>query len=285
MKLMEARSKMGGDPEPQISNLNRRRITELLKEGKRLDGREAFDYREITVETGVSNKAEGSARVRIGKTEVIVGVKLATQDPYPDHQDEGTMMTGMEFSPICGERYEPGPPKIEAIEVSRVVDRGIRESGFIDWKKLCIKEGEKVWSILIDIYCINDDGNVLDASSIGAVAALQMAKFPVYDEEKGVQYGEMTDTPLPLTDNVPFTMTFHKIGDNLILDPNREEEDAHNARLTLAISKPGKDHVINSMQKGELDVLSVDDMAKIIEESEKAYDKIFPTIEKEVKSL
>ena len=39
------------------------------------------------------------------------------------------------------------------------------------------------------------------------------------------------------------------------------------------------------MQKGELDVLSVDDMAKIIEESEKAYDKIFPTIEKEVKSL
>lgn len=276
---------MGGEAEPQISNINRKRIIELLKEGKRLDGRGAFDYREIEIETGVSNKAEGSARVRIGKTEVIVGVKLQTQDPYPDHQDEGTMMTGMEFSPICGERYEPGPPQMNAIEVSRVVDRGIRESGFIDWKKLCIKEGEKVWSILIDIYCINDDGNVLDASSIGAVVALQTARFPVYDEEKGVQYGEMTDTPLPLSDNVPFTMTFHKIGNSLVIDPDRDEEDAHNARLTLAISKPGKDHVINSMQKGELDVLSVDDMNNIIDGAEKVYDKVFPIIIKKVEGL
>lgn len=277
---------MGSDAEPQISNLNRRRITELLKEGKRLDGREPFDYREIEIETDVSNKAEGSARVRIGKTEVIVGVKLATQEPYPDHQDEGTMMTGMEFSPICGERYEPGPPRIDAIEVSRVVDRGIRESGFIDWKKLCIKEGEKVWSLLIDIYCINDDGNVLDASSIGAVAALQFARFPVYDEKEDIiSYGELSDTPLPLTENVPFTMTFHKIGNGLLIDPNRDEEDAHIARLTLAISKPKKDYMINSMQKGELDVLSVDDMDKIIEEAEKAYDKIFPEIEKKVKEL
>ena len=276
---------MGGEAEPQISNINRKRIIELLKEGKRLDGRGAFDYREIEIETGVSNKAEGSARVRIGKTEVIVGVKLQTQDPYPDHQDEGTMMTGMEFSPICGERYEPGPPQMNAIEVSRVVDRGIRESGFIDWKKLCIKEGEKVWSILIDIYCINDDGNVLDASSIGAVVALQTARFPVYDEEKGVQYGEMTDTPLPLSDNVPFTMTFHKIGNSLVIDPDRDEEDAQCSRLTLAISKPGKDHVINSMQKGELDVLSVDDMNNIIDGAEKVYDKVFPIIIKKVEGL
>jgi len=277
---------MGGDAQPQISNLNKKRITELLKEGKRLDGRGSFDYREIQIETGVSNKAEGSARVRIGKTEVIVGVKLNTQDPYPDHQDEGTMMTGMEFGPICGDRYEPGPPRMDAIEVSRVVDRGIRESGFIDWKKLCIKEGEKVWSLLIDIYCINDDGNVLDASSIGAVVALQTARFPVYDEkEDAISYGELSDKPLPLTDNVPFTMTFHKIGESLLLDPNRDEEDSHNARLTLAISKPKKEHIINSMQKGEMDVISVNDMDKIIEEAEKTYDKIFPELEKMVKEL
>jgi exosome complex component RRP42 len=269
-----------------LPNLNKKRIQELLKEGKRLDGRGPFDYRKIEIETGISNKAEGSARVKIGKTEVIVGVKIATQEPYPDHQDEGTMMTGMEFSPISGERYESGPPKIDAIEVSRVVDRGIRESGFIDWKKLCIKEGEKVWSILIDIYCINDDGNVLDASSIGAVAALQVARFPVYDEKEDViKYGEFTDTPLPLTENIPFTMTFHKIGDNLLLDPNRDEEDAHRARLTLAISKPKKEHIINSMQKGEIDALTIEDMDKIIEEAEKAYDKVFPEIEKRVKEL
>jgi len=137
-----------------LPNINKKKIENLLADGKRLDNRNPFDYRNIEIETGISKNAEGSSRVRIGKTEVIVGVKLGVQEPYPDHEDEGTMMVGMEFSQICGERYESGPPRINAIEVARVVDRGIRESGLIDWKKLCIEEGEKVWCIFIDIYCI-----------------------------------------------------------------------------------------------------------------------------------
>ncbi|MBR9706302.1 exosome complex protein Rrp42 [Candidatus Pacearchaeota archaeon] len=269
-----------------LPNINKKRIESLLSQDKRLDERKLFDYRDIIIETGISGNAEGSARVRIGKTEVIVGVKLGTQTPYTDHEDEGTMITGMEFSPMCGERYEGGPPKINAIETARVVDRGIRESGFIDWKKLCIKEGETVWSVAIDIYCVNDDGNVLDASSIGAVAALMMTRFPVYDEkEEKVKFGEWTNDPLPLTEKVPFAMTIYKVGDKLLADPNREEEDAAKARVTLAISKPGKEYMINSMQKGELDTINGEDLKKILEESEKIYDKIFPELDKQIKSL
>ena len=270
----------------KISNINKKRIIELLKDGKRLDGRKPFDFRDVEIETNVSDKAEGSARVRIGKTEVIVGVKLATQEPYTDHADEGTMMVSMEFNPAAGERYESGPPRINAIETARVVDRGIRESGFIDWKKLCIKEGEKVWSVMVDIYCINDDGNVLDACAIGAVAALKMARFPVYDEKNDViSYGELSKESLPLTENVPLMMTFYKIGNKLIFDPNRDEEDSADSRLTLAISQPKKDKIINSMQKGEIASLTTDDLKDIITESEKVYDKLFPILEKKVKEL
>ena len=270
----------------QLPNINRRRIISLLKEGKRIEGRKPFDFRDIEIETNVSINAEGSARVRIGKTEVIVGVKMDTQEPYPDHEDEGTMITSMEFSPMAGERYESGPPQIDSIEIARVVDRGIRESGFIDWKKLCIKEGERVWSVLIDIYCINDDGNVLDASALGAVAALKLARFPVYDEkEEKVRFGEFTKDPLPLTENTPLTLTFYKIGNSLILDPNREEEDAVEARLTLALSCPEKDKTINSMQKGGITPITTDELDKIIEQSEKIYDEIFQKIEKKIKNL
>ncbi len=269
-----------------LPNINKKRIIDLLKEGKRLDGRGLFDIRDIEIETGISDKAEGSARVKIGKTEVIAGVKMATQEPYPDHDDEGTMSTSMEFSPICGERYEPGPPKIDAIEVARVVDRGLRESGFIDWKKLCIKKGEKVWSISIDIYCINDDGSVLDASGLAAMIALKTARFPVYDEKQGVvKFGEFTDTALPLTKNEVLSMTFYKVGDTLIFDPNRDEEDASEARLTLAISKPSKDKIINAMQKGGINSMTSEELIKIIEEAEKVYDNIFPEVEKKIKSL
>ena len=270
----------------ELPNINKRKIVSLLKDGKRLDGRGAFDLRDISIETGISDKAEGSARVRIGKTEVIVGVKMAVQEPYTDHEDEGTMVVGMEFNPMAGERYEPGPPKINAIELSRVVDRGVRESGFIDWKKLCIKEGEKVWSVMIDIYCINDDGNVLDASSLGVVSALKLARFPVYDDkEDQIKYGELSDKKLPLTDNVPLAMTFYKVGNKILFDPNRDEEDASDARMTLAVSAPDKEKIINSMQKGMITPISIDEMDQIIEQVDKVYDKMFPEIEKMIGSL
>lgn len=270
----------------QLPNINKKRITSLLKEGKRLDGRNNYDYRDIDIESGISNKAEGSSRVRIGKTEVIVGVKLDVMEPYADHEDEGTLIVGMEFSSIAGERYEPGPPKIDAIEIARVVDRGIRESGFIDWKKLCIKKGEKVWAINVDIYCINDDGNALDASALATLAALQVTRFPVYDKKtEGVQFGEFTDEPLPLTDNVPLTMTFHKIGDTLLLDPHRDEEDAAESRLSLAVSCPKKEKMIHAMQKGSDVPLTESDVEEIIRQTEKTYDKIFPKVEKKFKEL
>jgi len=270
----------------QLPNINKRKIENLLKEDKRLDGRKSFDYRDIEIETGISINAEGSARVRIGKTEVIAGVKLDTQEPYTDHEDEGTMITSMEYSPLCGERYESGPPKIGAIETARVVDRGIRESGFIDWKKLCIETGKRVWSIAIDIYCINDDGNVLDASALASIVALRVAKFPVYNkEEEKVEYGNFTENSLPLTENVPCPLTFHKIGEVIVLDPNREEEDASESRLTLGISCPNKDKIINSMQKGKIDALSEADLRKIIEQTEIVYDKLVPEIDKKIKEL
>lgn len=269
-----------------LPNINKRKVLSLLRDEKRLDSRKPFEFRDILIETGISNNAEGTARVKIGKTEVIVGVKMSTQEPYTDHEDEGTMVTGMEFSPMAGDRYENGPPQMDSIEVARVVDRGIRESRFIDWKKLCIKEGEKVWSIMIDIYCINDDGNVMDASGIGAVCALRVARFPKYDEKEGkVQYGEFTDTPLPLTDHVPFTMTFHKLGNKIILDPTRQEEDCSDARMTLAISSGKKEKMINAMQKGGITPITIEEMDLIIKEAEKAYDKVFPEVDKKTKHL
>jgi exosome complex component RRP42 len=270
----------------ELPNINKKKIINLLKENKRFDKRNEFQFREIQIETGVSNKAEGTSRVKIGKTEVIVGVKIDTQEPYPDHDDEGTMVTSMEFSPVAGERYEAGPPGMDAIEVARVVDRGIRESGFIDWKKLCIKPGEKVWSIMIDIYCINDDGNVIDASAIGAVVALKLARLPVYNEkEEKIEYGDLSENFLPLTDKVPLTMTFYKIGEKIVLDPTREEEDTSDARITLAVSMSKKEKMINAMQKGGITPVSIDEMNRIIKETEKAYDEIFPVIEKRIKEL
>jgi exosome complex component RRP42 len=55
------------------SNLTAQRIKEYLTKGKRFDDRGLEEFRNLTIETGISKNAEGSARVKLGNTEVIVG--------------------------------------------------------------------------------------------------------------------------------------------------------------------------------------------------------------------
>jgi len=263
----------------ETSKLTKQRIKEFLREGKRFDGRAADEFREIFVETRVSKKAEGSARVKLGKTEVLVGVKIDVGEPYPDSADEGNMMVTAELTPLSSDRFESGPPRIKAIELARVVDRGVRESKVIDFKKLCIKEGEKVWTIFIDIYSINDDGNLLDAAGIGALAALKSAKIPKYDtKEEKVIYGEWTNKNIPLN-FLPLSCTIHKIDDKFVLDPNQEEEDASEARVTIAISEQG----IHAVQKGDKKELNIQEFNDILDLAEKNWKKLFPRVEKFLK--
>ena len=69
-------------------------------------------------------------------------------------------------------------PSPQSIELGRVVDRGIRESGCIDMEALCIVPGEKVWGVMIDIHVLSDGGNIFDACGLAAIAALRTAVVP-----------------------------------------------------------------------------------------------------------
>jgi len=261
----------------ETSRLTGERIKQYLAEGKRFDGREPDEFREIVIETGVSKNAEGSARVLIGKTEVLVGVKMDVSAPYPDSQDKGNLMVTAELLPLSSDRFESGPPKFPAIEIGRIIDRVIRESKFIEMEKLCIKEGEKVWTAFIDIYSINDDGNLLDAAGIGAIAALKSAKMPKYDEEtEKVVYGEFTNKSIPLSKDTPLSITFHKIGDSFIVDPTREEEDISDTRMTIG----SMNGLISSMQKGDHNSISIEEMGNVLDLNEKVYKDIFKKIKR-----
>lgn len=265
----------------------KKKIAISLKEGKRLDGRKAFEHRDIEIKTTVSVNAEGSVSVKIGKTEVLAGIKMSVGTPYTDHAGEGTLMTSLELLPLSHPEYEYGPPRIESIEPARVIDRGIRESGFIDFEGLCIEEGEKVWNIFVDIVVINDDGNLIDAGALAAVIALRIARRPEYDEEKDVvKYGYFTEEGLPLNPGkMPITMTFRKIADQIFLDPTKEEEKSEEGRLTIEVSMPkgAKEPIINAMQKGGEVGLTIDETEIMFKETEVIFKKLSSIIEEEVK--
>jgi exosome complex component RRP42 len=244
-----------------MNNNLRTHIIELFKSDVRLDGRKLTEYRKpITVETDVTKTAEGSARVRIGETDVIAGVKVEIGTPYPDIPDEGTMMVGAELLPLSNPEFELGPPGIEAIELARVVDRGIRESKTIDFKKLCIEKGEKAWILLIDLCTINDAGNLIDACALAALAALRNMRFPKVVDEK-IDYQEKTNKKLELR-NLPIAVTVVKIGDKFIVDPTSEEEKAIDARLTVTTLEDG---TLCALQKGGSASLTAEDISKMID--------------------
>src|SRR3989344_2979803 len=106
-------------------------VKDLVKNGKREDGRDFLDYREAGVEKGLIPNAEGSALAKIGGTKVLCGVKLDLLEPFPDRPDEAVVMVGGEFSPIAHSEFEAGPPNPQSIELSRVVDRAIRSADCI----------------------------------------------------------------------------------------------------------------------------------------------------------
>ena len=239
--------------------MNNNYIVSLIEENKRIDERKLDEYREIKIEYDVSKNAEGSARCKIGETEVVVGVKMDIGEPYPDSKDEGVIIVTAELTPIARPSFELGPPNEWATELARVVDRGIRESKAIDFKKLCIKEGEKVWIIFLDIYPTNDDGNLIDASVLAALAALKNTKIPKVENDK-VLYCKRINEKLKLN-KLPITFTFGKINDKIILDPNSKEELVLDSRLSVSVYEGN----IHAMQKGGNKGLTLEEIEKIID--------------------
>lgn len=235
-------------------------MIELLRKDERVDKRKCMEYRKTEVEKNPIEKAEGSARVKMGDTDVIVGVKLGIGEPFPDTPDEGVIMVNSELSPMASSDFELGPPGEESIELARVVDRGIRESKALDMKKLCITEKEKVWMVFVDIQVINHGGNMIDASALAAVTALHEAKFPEYDGEK-IDYETKTKKKIPMNLK-PIAVTISKINDRLIVDASREEEEISNGRLTVTTTEKGN---VCAMQKGGPEAFTVEEIEKCIE--------------------
>ena len=229
-----------------VTRVKQKQIAQLIEEGKRLDGRDLTDYRQMKIEQGIIERAEGSARVLLGKTEVVVGVKIEMGKPFPDTPNEGVLTVNAELTPIASPAFEPGPPGEVSIELARIVDRGIRESKCIDTSKLVIEPGKQVFVVFVDIYALNHDGNLIDASALAAVSALLNTKMSNYEIKEGEVKIKPGYEQLPMKKH-PITVTTAKIGNKLVVDPNLEEEEVMDARISFAFDD---DNNICAIQKG-----------------------------------
>ena len=168
-----------------ISEVSKEKVFDLLNQGKRIDDRKFSEYRNISIKTDYIGKADGSAMVSIGCTTVIVGVKAQMTTPFNNAPNSGIIITNTELLAIASRNFEYGPPNKFAVEISRVVDRAIRESPVVDLDKLCVIEGSKSWKLHIDMYIVDFDGNIMDAACLGAICALLTTKIPTATSVNG----------------------------------------------------------------------------------------------------
>ncbi|GAB6943575.1 exosome complex protein Rrp42 [Vulcanisaeta sp. JCM 14467] len=212
-----------------IPKLKQDVMRKMIEQGVRIDNRGLNDYRELSIRVNVVKTADGSSLVSLGNTKVMAGVKVEVGKPFEDTPDEGALIVNLEIAPTASPDVEPGPPDENAIEIARVVDRAIRHSGFLDFKSLSIVTGKHAWFLWVDIYVLNHDGNLVDASTIAAVTALMSTALPRVELDPAgniLKIDRSVRSPLKFnTDKLPLTITHVKIGNFLLVDPTREEED------------------------------------------------------------
>ncbi len=218
----------------------------LLKKNLRRGDRGLLDYRDIEIEIGTIEKAFGSATVRLGDTVVVAGVNFELGTPFLDTPNKAILLVEGEILPTASVEAEAGPPDEHEIEISRVVDRGIRESGMINFEKYVIVPGETVIKIFVDFNIINDDGNIIDAANLAAVSALATAEMPSieYIKENLEEVNNINIKKIPRepfkVEEIPIANTIGIFEGKIIVDPDAAEEEVADTLITFTHLSTGE---------------------------------------------
>ncbi|KAL9367890.1 hypothetical protein Peur_039089 [Populus x canadensis] len=226
-------------------------IETALASNLRIDGRNPLEYRKITIKFG---REDGSSEVQLGQTHVMGFVTGQLVQPYQDRRNEGMLLIFTEFSPMADPSFEPGHPGESAVELGRIVDRGLRESRAVDTESLCVLSGKLVWAIRIDLHILDNGGNLVDAANIAALAALLTFRRPECtlggdDGQEVTVHPPEEREPLPLiVHHLPIAITFAFLGSEgkMVVDPTHSEEAVMGGRMTVTVNAIGD---ICSIQK------------------------------------
>ena len=224
-------------------------IRAALDEGLRTDGRGPFEMREISLRCGRADTVGGHVELSLGETRVLAVVHCEAIEPFPDRPTEGFFQFNLEFSPMASPNFEPGRPDAKLVsEVSRVVERGLRESRAVDTESLCIVGGVKVWSLRVDCHVLDHAGNLIDAVSLAAIAALLNYRRPdvTVDGDGAITIHDLQERePVPLSiHHIPIAVTLGYFTppedsaeeEKLIVDPCLKEELVMDGRVTVILN-------------------------------------------------
>jgi len=218
---------------------------ELIKNGKRIDGREAEQMREIEMQVDVVSRANGSAQVKFGNTIVVASV-YGPKELYPKYLREpetGILRCRYAMAPFSTEdRKTPGPDR-RSIELSKVIRIAIEPAIFLeDFPKAVV-------DIFVEV--LQADGSTRVTGINAASLALASAGIPLKDLICACSVG--------------------KIDNTLVVDLNGKEDNFSEADMSFAML-PSKDEITLLQMDG---LLTKEEVMKLIEIAKRSCKEIY----------
>jgi len=229
--------------EDPLSNNERDFIFASAQDGIRIDGRGLLVERDIQIFPVPGGN--GVVEVCIGETRCLAATHAEVVAPLPERPSEGFFSFLVDYSPMASPSYElqSNVQKRQA-DVSRVVERAVRQGRALDVEGLCILAGRKVWSVRVDVRVLDDAGNVCDCASIATLASLLSFRrndVTVTGDDVIVHSVEDRD-PVPLiVHHVPLSTSFSLLNaTTCVLDPLLSEEQVALGTLIITANKFGE---------------------------------------------
>ncbi|KAJ4782315.1 Exosome complex component RRP42 [Rhynchospora pubera] len=246
-----------------------------IEQNLRADGRTRNQFRPIYVETGVIPQANGSARVRLGATEVIASIKAELGKPSILHPDKGKVSIFVDCSPTAAPIYEGKGGEELSMELSVALERCLLggKSGAgaaIDLSLLVLVEGKVCWDLYVDALVVSSDGNLLDSLAAAIKAALSNTGLPKVNVVLGASPEEQPEVDVSDeeflqfdTSAVPVIVTLTKVGKQYIVDATSEEESQMSSAVSVSVNRNGQICGLTKRGGAGLDPSVIHDMVSV----------------------
>ena len=234
-----------------ISNNER----EFIKNSVRLDGRNASDIRNLSIELTRDENLAAATILWGSRVSTSVSATLTAPTERPN---EGSLVISVDFSPGASTSFRQATPagvgtrggaasnlppadrhqRIASNHILRCLERSLSDA--LDVEALCVIPGRFVWSLEICTVVLDaSGGNLLDSCMVSCFAALRHYRKPVLDTNEPVPRilpGSLKEpTPLPLH-HTPFSISFAMIDGKTLVDPSHREELCSSGELTIVLN-------------------------------------------------
>ncbi|ODV58269.1 exosome non-catalytic core subunit RRP45 [Ascoidea rubescens DSM 1968] len=141
-------------------------LLQLLAQGKRLDGREIEQFRDVEIKLG---EEYGYVDVKLGRSRVVVRISSEIVKPFEDRPFEGIFNINIELN---SNLLLFSSSDNDELLIQRMIEKSIKRSNSLDLESLCIIAGKFCWSIKADLHFIEFDGNFIDISNLAVIVGL-----------------------------------------------------------------------------------------------------------------